>query len=66
MEQHEWKVDFSWIKAHARQRGNEQADQLAKDASSSKIIEECYNRVPKSTVFTLLIVHCLGRTILPK
>jgi ribonuclease HI len=50
MEQHKWKVDFSWIKAHARQRGNELADQLAKEASKSKIMEECYSRVPKSTV----------------
>jgi ribonuclease HI len=50
MEQHEWKVEFSWIKAHAGHRWNELAYQLAKEAARSKIIEECYNRVPNSTV----------------
>jgi hypothetical protein len=50
MEQHEWKMAFSWIKAQVEQRGNELADQLAKEASRSRFIEECYNRVPKSTV----------------
>jgi ribonuclease HI len=47
MEQHEWKVDFSWMKAHVWQRGKELEDCLVKEASSSKNIEECYNRVPK-------------------
>ena len=50
MEQHEWKVEFSWIKAHAGHRGNELADQMAKEAASNKTIEECYNRIPKSAV----------------
>jgi hypothetical protein len=50
VEQHEWKVEFSWIKAHVGHRRNELADQLAKVAARSKISEECYNRVPKSTV----------------
>jgi len=50
MERDEWKVEFSWVTAHAGQRGNELADRLAKEASSSKDIEECYNRIPKSTV----------------
>jgi len=59
MEQHEWKVDFSWIKAHVEQRGNELADRLAKEASRSKNIEECYNRVLKSTVSSDLKEQCL-------
>jgi ribonuclease HI len=32
MEQHEWKVDFSWIKPHVGQRWNEIAYRLAKEA----------------------------------
>jgi len=39
MERDECKVEFSWVKAHAGQRGNELADRLAKEASSSKDIE---------------------------
>ena len=59
MERDEWKVEFSWVKAHAGQRGNELADRLAKEASSSKDIEECYNRIPKSTVTSELKNQCL-------
>ena len=59
MERDEWKVEFSWVKAHAGQRGNELADRLAKEASSSKDIEECYNRIPKSTVTSELKEQCL-------
>jgi hypothetical protein len=50
MEQHEWRLEFSWIKAHAGHRGNEMADQLAKEAASNKNIEECYAKIPKSAV----------------
>ena len=50
MEQQEWKVDFSWIKAHAGHRGNELADHLAKEAARNKNIDESYNRFPKSEV----------------
>ena len=41
MERNEWKVEFSWIKAHVGQRGNELADRLGKEASRNKNIEEC-------------------------
>ena len=59
MERDESKVEFSWVKAHAGQRGNELADRLAKAATSSKDIEECYNRIPKSTVTSELEEQCL-------
>ena len=48
MEQQDWKVEFSWIKAHAGHRGNELAEQQAKEAAKNKNINECYNRFPKS------------------
>jgi ribonuclease HI len=52
MEQQEWKVDFSWIKAHAEHSGNELADQLAKEAASNKNEDDCYSRFPKSAVIS--------------
>ena len=38
------------IKAHAGHRGNEMADQLAKEATNNKNIDECYTKIPKSAV----------------
>jgi len=47
-------VAFRWIKTHAGQRGNELADQLAKEAACNKKVNEYYNRFPKSEVITEL------------
>ena len=43
-------MEFSWIKTHAGHRGNELTDLLAKEAASSRTIDECYNRIPKNAV----------------
>jgi len=38
------------MKAHAGHRGNEMADQKAKEAARNKNIEECYIKIQKSVV----------------
>ena len=48
MENREWKIQFSWIKAHAGVSGNEIADKLAKEASGKREIPISYNRILKS------------------
>ena len=32
MEKEKWRIDFTWIKAHASHSGNELAEKLAKEA----------------------------------
>jgi len=50
MENRGWKIQFSWIKAHAGVSGNELADKLAKEASGKREIPISYNRIPKSVI----------------
>jgi len=52
MEMQNWKIKFNWFKAHAGQQGNELADQLAKEAATNGDIDECYKRIPKSSVIS--------------
>jgi len=50
IENQNWKIEFNWIKAHAGHHGSELADQTAKEAATNSDINECYKRIPKSTV----------------
>jgi hypothetical protein len=43
-------IEVNWIKAHAANQGNELADQMGKEAATSSDMNECYSRIPKSTV----------------
>jgi hypothetical protein len=60
MEMENWKLDFNWIK-HAGNHGNELADQLAKEAATSREINECYKRIPKSAVLSELSEHSVTK-----
>jgi len=48
LEKENWNIDYTWIKAHAGNRGNELTDRLAKEAARNSDI--CYNRIPKSEI----------------
>jgi ribonuclease HI len=61
MEMQNWKIDFNWIKAHAGNHGNEMADQLAKEAATSREINERYKRTPKSAVLSELSEHSVTK-----
>jgi hypothetical protein len=61
LEQDEWKMEFSWIKAHAGHRGNELADRLTKEAANGRIIGQCYTRIPNSAVLSDLYEQSINR-----
>jgi ribonuclease HI len=50
LEEREWRIKFSWVKAHARTLGNEVADMLAKEAARSENMQCVFDRIPKSTL----------------
>jgi len=50
LEKENWRIDFTWIKAHASHSGKELADKLAKEAIKNS--EVCYNKIPKSEIET--------------
>jgi ribonuclease HI len=52
---------FNWIKALAGHRGNELADQLVEEAANKRGINECYTRIPKSTVLSELNDHSVTK-----
>jgi len=45
-----WTIEFSWMKAHAGNLGNELVVRLAKDAASDKDIPVVFDRIPKTTL----------------
>jgi ribonuclease HI len=58
LENHNWRILFTWIKAHAGNYGNNLADKLAKEAASKEYIS--FNRIPKSEIAQQLrdTAHC--------
>ena len=50
LENNEWKIKFSWVKAHVGIYGNELAYILAKEAARSDSTNCEYNRIPKSAI----------------
>ena len=46
LQKNNWKIKFSWVKAHAGNYGNETADILAKEAARSQGNKYEYNRIP--------------------
>jgi ribonuclease HI len=61
MEMQNWKIDFNWIKAHDGNHGNELADKLAKEAATSREINECYRRFAKSSLLSELSEHSVTK-----
>ena len=48
LEKENWRIEYTWIKAHAGYEGNELADKLVKEATRDS--EICYNKIPKSEI----------------
>lgn len=52
LEKNQWKIYFTWVKAHVGIMGNELADKLAKAAAEDEELQSVYNKIPKSTIKT--------------
>ena len=51
LEKSKWRIQFSWVKAHAGTYGNEVADRLAKGAARSVNMKHAFTKIPKSTLY---------------
>jgi len=54
-------MEFSWIKAHTGHHGNELSDQLVIEAATSRDINKCYKKFPKSTALSELNDHSVNK-----
>ena len=50
LENDNWIIHFTWVKAHNGNYGNEIADHLAKEAASGSDVDIAYIKIPKSAV----------------
>jgi hypothetical protein len=51
LERSEWRITFSWVRAHAGTYGNETADRLAKEAAQGEGMKLEFTRILKSTLY---------------
>ena len=54
LEEHKWKIQLTWVKAHVGLYGNEIADKLAKEAATDRSLQACYDKIPKSVILNEL------------
>ena len=48
LEEENWNIEYTWIKAHAGHYRNEHADKFAKEAARNSAT--CYYKIPKSEI----------------
>ena len=50
LEEREWRIKFSWVKAHAGTLGDEVAEMFTKVAARSENMQYVFDRITKSTL----------------
>jgi ribonuclease HI len=50
LDRREWKIKFSWVKAHVGILGNETADGIAKEAARNTDMKCDFDKIPKSAI----------------